>query len=94
MKAYEVVVDGFDGMTTFYAALTRGQAHNLCFQAANDAGYNVKWTEIRVKRQPGLDELASEENTKRSIGWIENGVWYGDIRSWRMQAEGVEPGWG
>lgn len=90
MKAYEVVVDGFDGMTTFYAAPTRGQAHNLCFQAANDAGYNVKWTEIHVKRQPGLDELALEEDAKRNLGWIESGVWHGDIFYWRCKAEGVE----
>lgn len=91
MKAWIVEVEGFPKMYSFYAAPPRGKAHAACHTAANEAGYNVKWTEISVKRCIQFDELAKNDSKQiRSLGWIdENGVWYGDIMLHRAEAEGV-----
>ena len=43
------------GVVSIVFARSRGVARKVTFDAANDAGYRIKFTDVRVRRWPDMD---------------------------------------
>lgn len=51
MTAWAITVKDWPEIDAVCDAETRGKAHALAFNAAKEAGYRVKWSDIRVRRE-------------------------------------------
>lgn len=62
MKAYEVSALG---VTSIVPSLSAAKAKYQVFNAANDVGYGVKFSDITIRRRPDLDSWAVTQ--KRTV---------------------------
>lgn len=51
MTAWAITVKDWPEIDAVVSAETRGKAHAAAYKAAQDAGYNVAWGSIRVRRE-------------------------------------------
>lgn len=59
MKAWRVAIRGWD-IKGIVAAETRGKAKYIVKSSGNDAGYQIKFPDINVRREPKYDKWAEK----------------------------------
>lgn len=80
MRAFEVTYPAIRGVRRIVAARTAGQARHGEVSAANDAGYDLTYSDVKVRRAKEFDADA-EKNKGYSgpvcIGQDDNGMTWG-----------------
>ena len=64
MKAWKTTACDIESIVF---AETRGKAHAVTLRAANDAGYRIKWSDVRVLREPELDVHAKRNSVNTAL---------------------------
>lgn len=83
MKAWKITITSWSDFVAVVAAETRSKAIASQHHAANDAGYDVPWTDFRARRAPKYDGLAAKAKPGETLGWrTKEWVW------WALTEEG------
>lgn len=68
MKAYEISVEGFGDTLVIYSAETASKARYQTKLQLQDAGHDVDFGDIYLRRVPKYDHLATSQ---KRIGWTD-----------------------
>ena len=66
-------------MELIYSATSRNQAKYLCLKQANEAGYELKYINIKAVRAPEFDEKAITKH-QSCLGWKEGAMRWGCLK--------------